>query len=124
MSDKPPVNKAFSKAIIRLEEVLKLDKTDITRDSAIKRFEICFDLAWKSIENYARNEGVECNSPRMCFKTAFKLNLIDYDEKWLKSIEDRNTTSHLYNEKLADQVYQRLPEYKALFKSLLSRLEK
>lgn len=124
MSDKSPIKKAFSKAIIRLEEVLELDKTDITRDSAIKRFEICFDLAWKSIKNYARNEGVECNSPRMCFKTAFKLNLIDYDEKWLKSIEDRNTTSHLYNEKLADQVYQRLPEYKELFKSLLSRLEK
>jgi nucleotidyltransferase substrate binding protein (TIGR01987 family) len=124
MSDKSPISKAFSRAIVRLEEVLELDKTDITRDSAIKRFEICFDLAWKAIKNYARNEGVECNSPRMCFKTAFNLNLIDYDEKWLKSIEDRNTTSHLYNEKLADQVYQRLPEYRSLFKSLLSRLEK
>ena len=124
MSDKSHISKAFSRAIVRLEEVLELDKTDITRDSAIKRFEICFDLAWKSIKNYARNEGVECNSPRMCFKTAFKLNLIDYDEKWLKSIEDRNTTSHLYNEKSADQVYQRLPEYRSLFKSLLSRLEK
>lgn len=123
MSDKSHISKAFSRAIVRLEEVLDLDKTDVTRDSAIKRFEICFDLAWKSIKNYARNEGVECNSPRMCFKTAFKLNLIDYDEKWLKSIEDRNTTSHLYNEKLADQVYQRLPEYRSLFKSLLSRLE-
>jgi nucleotidyltransferase substrate binding protein (TIGR01987 family) len=124
MSDKSPISKAFSRAIVRLEEVLELDKTDITRDSAIKRFEICFYLAWKAIKNYARNEGVECNSPRMCFKTAFNLNLIDYDEKWLKSIEDRNTTSHLYNEKLADQVYQRLPEYRSLFKSLLSRLEK
>lgn len=124
MSDKSHISKAFSRAIVRLEEVLELDKTDITRDSAIKRFEICFDLAWKSIKNYARNEGVECNSPRMCFKTAFKLNLIDYDEKWLKSIEDRNTTSHLYNEKSADQVYQRLSEYRSLFKSLLSRLEK
>ncbi len=124
MSDKSPITKAFSKAITRLEEVLELDKTDVTRDSAIKRFEICFDLAWKSIKNYARKEGIECNSPRMCFKTAFKLNLIDYDEKWLKGIEDRNTTSHLYNEKLADQVYQRLPEYKSLFDSLLSRLEK
>jgi len=124
MSNKSPINQAFSKAISRLEEVLTLDKTEIIRDSAIKRFEICFDLAWKSIKAYAREEGIECNSPRMCFKTAFKLQLIDYDERWLKSIEDRNITSHLYNEKYADQVYKRLPEYSALFKSLMSCLQK
>jgi hypothetical protein len=41
----------FGKAVKRLEEVLKLKKTDVVRDSAIKRFELCFDLAWNSIKN-------------------------------------------------------------------------
>ena len=68
MSNKLPITDNFSKAINKLEDVLSLEKTEIIRDSAIKRFEICFDLAWKSIKLYARNEGIECNSPRKCFK--------------------------------------------------------
>ena len=37
----------FKKTIPRLEEAMSLEKTQIVRDSAIKRFELCFDLAWK-----------------------------------------------------------------------------
>jgi len=36
--------KDFQKAIERLEEVLILEETEINRDSAIKRFELCFDF--------------------------------------------------------------------------------
>lgn len=45
----------FKKAVEKLAEVLKIRETAITRDSAIKRFELCFDLAWKSIKDYAKN---------------------------------------------------------------------
>ncbi|MCM8779500.1 MAG: nucleotidyltransferase substrate binding protein [Candidatus Omnitrophica bacterium] len=116
--DKSPIFEAFGKAITRFEESLKLKKTAITRDSAIKRFELCFDLAWKSIKVFAREQGVECYSPRECFKTAFQLKLITYNENWIKMIEDRNLTTHLYKEELADEVYQRLPIYLKLFKEL------
>ena len=44
----------FKKAVERLEEVLKLEKTDITRDSAIKRFEIAVDTGWKAL-NYLKS---------------------------------------------------------------------
>ncbi|MEW6557534.1 MAG: HI0074 family nucleotidyltransferase substrate-binding subunit [Elusimicrobiota bacterium] len=115
--------KDFQKAITRLDEVLGLEKTDIVRDSAIKRFELCFDLAWKSIRIHSLNQGVECNSPRECFKTAFQLALIDYDERWLKMIDDRNLTTHLYKEESAEQVYTRLPEYTEMFKKLLTKLQ-
>lgn len=39
----------FQKALLRLEEVLKEKRSDIIRDSAIKRFEIAFDLVWKML---------------------------------------------------------------------------
>lgn len=114
----------FSKAIKKLEEVLRVKKTEITRDSAIKRFELCFDLAWKSIKDYARKQGVECYSPRECFKTAFQLKLVGYQEDWLKMIDDRNLTVHLYSEEDAEGVYSRLENYLQLFNRLLSRLKK
>ncbi|MDD5738328.1 MAG: hypothetical protein PHY72_00145 [Candidatus Pacebacteria bacterium] len=36
----------LQKAIARLDEVLKLEKTDIVRDSAIHRFELVSCLVW------------------------------------------------------------------------------
>jgi nucleotidyltransferase substrate binding protein (TIGR01987 family) len=122
MSTDIPILKDFKRTIPRLEEALSLEKTDIVRDSAIKRFELCFDLAWKNIQIFARKEGIECHSPRSCLKTAFQLNLIDYDEDWLKMLEDRNLTVHMYKEKYAEEVFSRLPLYVGLFKELSQNL--
>ncbi|MCD6093220.1 MAG: nucleotidyltransferase substrate binding protein [Candidatus Omnitrophica bacterium] len=73
---------------------------------------------------YAKEEGVECFSPRACFKAAFQIKLIDYDETWLKMLDDRNLTAHVYKEKYAEEVYSRLFDYVEYFKKLLSRLRK
>ncbi len=121
MSNK--ILKDFQKTIERLEEVLALKRTKVNRDSAIKRFELCFGLCWKSIKIWAKEQGIECNSPRSCFKIAFQLKLIDYDKKYLKMIDDRNLTTHLYKEKYADQVYGRLGDYLGLFKKLVIKLK-
>ena len=41
----------LKKLIAKLEEVLNLEKSEVIRDSAIKRFELSFDLAWKCIQS-------------------------------------------------------------------------
>jgi len=112
----------FKKAIKRLEEVLKVKRTPVVRDSAIKRFELCFDLAWKSVKNFAKEKGLECYSPRDCFKTAFQLGLIKHDKRWLEMIKDRNLTAHLYKEAQAEKVYKKLKGYLKLFKKLAENL--
>jgi len=113
----------FKRIIVKLEEVLKLEKTDIIRDSAVKRFELCFDLAWKAIKVFAQESGITCFSPKECFKTAFQLKLIDYEEKWLEMIADRNLFVHLYKEETVDKLYSKLFEYAKMFKDLLTKLE-
>lgn len=113
------VFKDFEKSIQKLEEVLNLEKTDIVRDSAIKRFELCFDLAWKSLKLRAKTDGIECYSPKDCFKAGFQLKLIGHDENYLKMIEDRNLTVHLYKENYADEDFR---AYLKLFKELSSEL--
>ncbi len=123
MSINSPIIKNFEKFINRLEEILDLEKTIIIRDAAIKRFELCFDLSWKSVKVYAKKEGIECASPRSCFKTAFQLKLIDYNDQWLAMIDDRNLSAHLYSEEHADQIYDNLPDYLELFKKLFSKFK-
>jgi hypothetical protein len=52
-------------ATARLEQALALPKDDIVRDSAIQRFEICFELCWKFLKAYLEEEhNTVCTSPR------------------------------------------------------------
>ncbi len=113
----------FEKSIKNIEEVLNMKRTDIIRDSSIKRFELCFDLAWKSVKTFAKIKEVECYTPAQCFKTAFQLKIINQDEDWIKMVKDRNESVHIYKEKQADKIYSKLPNYSKLFKELLNKLK-
>jgi len=117
------VFKPFSLSVARLAEVLKEPKTVVTRDSAIKRFELTFELAWKSAKAYLGKKGIVCMSPRDCLMELFRLGIIRDNPMWLRMIEDRNLSVHTYNEKLAEDVYGRLAEYLLLFAELKHSLE-
>ena len=109
----------LAKAIERLEEVLKLEKNAVVRDSAIQRFEFTFDLAWKTLKLYLEEvEGLECRSPKGCLRLAFSVGLIDNDPYWLQICDYRNLTSHTYDEELADKIYEELPKVLEYFKRL------
>jgi len=90
--------------------------------AAIQRFEFCFELAWKAIQERAREEGLDCQSPKGCFKLAFKAGWMSDEQGWLAMLEDRNRTAHTYDEELAKAVFRRLPNYLPLLSELLERL--
>lgn len=114
---------SFNKALRRLAEALDAPPGDLVRDASIQRFEFTFELAWKAIKNTATVEGLECMSPRSCLKLAFGQGWIDDEPIWLAMLEDRNRASHTYDEKLAEQLYGRLPDYLDPFRSLMEKLE-
>jgi len=115
---------SFSQSVRRLAEVLNEPKSVVIRDSAIKRFELTFELAWKSAKVYLGKKGIVCQSPRDCLMAIFRLGLIPDSPLWLRMIQDRNLAVHTYNEKLAEDLYSRLREYLLLFGELRSALEK
>ena len=102
---------SLRKAVVRLREALKAPGTDLSRDAAIHRFEFCFELAWKTIQGRALDEGLECQSPKGCLKLALKLRWLAEETSWLEMLEDRNQTSHTYDEEVAKRVYNRLAGY-------------
>ena len=111
----------FERAVARLEQALDLSKDEIVRDSAIQRFEISFELCWKFLKAYLEEEhNALCTSPRTCFRAAFRNGVIENDPFWLELTVLRNYTVHTYNEKLADYVYDRLPEAVSRFRRLLA----
>jgi nucleotidyltransferase substrate binding protein (TIGR01987 family) len=115
----------FESAVLRLEEVLEQSKTDYIRDAAIKRFEIAFDLAWKTIKAFLEERhSLSCVSPKSCLREAHRVGLIEYDAEWLTLADTRNLAAHTYREELAEKVYQELPAALGMLRKLRSALEK
>ena len=113
----------FTDALKRFEKVLQQEKTEFIRDSAIKRFEIVFDLSWKTVKAFLETRGTKCVSPRTCFREAYHQGLIEYDELWMKMVDDRNYTAHVYKEALAERIYAALPSTLGAFPKLADALK-
>lgn len=115
----------LKKAFARFEEVMHEKRTDIVRDSAIQRFEFTFELAWKTLKAYLEEKMGERDLyfPKETFRSAFRARLIADDPTWLDMADTRNMTSHIYNEAMAEKVYEDLPQYLPLIKKLIEELE-
>lgn len=119
----------LKKAYTRLVEVSKLydGKDDIIRDSLIQRFEFTYELTHKSLKEFMKYLGVtlENSFPRTIYKKAYVNNLISDDKVWIDLLEDRNKTSHIYNEKLADEIANNIVDkYVNAIGELVDNLEK
>ncbi len=125
MEKQQVISEEFQEALLRLDEVLAQEKNEFMRDSAIKRFEMTFDLSWKSVKARLETMGVRCASPLGCFREAYKQGIVGSYEKGLLSlVEMRNRTVHSYDEVLADEVYQQLPEASRILHLLFEGLNK
>src|SRR3989338_8453954 len=58
------------KACFRLRDAVSQPKNDFTRDSAIKRFEFCYEFAWKAIKLYLETKDIDVRNPKDSFKEA------------------------------------------------------
>ena len=119
----------LKKAYDRLLEVSKLydGKDDIIRDSLIQRFEFTYELTHKTLMEFMKYLGVtlENSFPRSIYKKAYVNNLISNDKVWISLLEDRNSTSHIYSEDLADEIANRIVnEYVDAIGELVNNLEK
>jgi nucleotidyltransferase substrate binding protein (TIGR01987 family) len=113
----------FSKAVIRLQDAIdEYEKTysDTVRDGAIQRFELCMELAWKTTREYLIEQGfAELNSPKAVMREAYASHIIDSQELWISALNDRNLTSHVYDEKTSNEVFSRIcGSYVPLLKKL------
>ena len=115
----------LNKALSRLEEILKkpmeADRSNI--DASIQRFEFTIELFWKLLKRILADLGQEATYPREVLQAAYAGNLIENESAWIRMLEDRNQTSHAYNEELADAIYGRIKTYFPILKTTYLALE-
>lgn len=119
----------LKKAYSKLKEVSDIydGNNDIIRDSLIQRFEFTYELTHKTLKEFMKYLGVtlENSFPRTIFKKAYVNNLISDDKVWINLLEDRNSTSHIYNENMAEEIADRIKnQYVSAISELIDNLEK
>ncbi|MGN0939441.1 MAG: HI0074 family nucleotidyltransferase substrate-binding subunit [Selenomonas sp.] len=105
-------------ALARLHEVAIRDElSDLERDGFIQRFEFCFEILWKCAKDYLRDvEGLDAASPKKVIRMSREVGLLtdEETEQALEMANDRNQTSHMYDEQMAIELVERIKGYDAL----------
>lgn len=97
------------------------DPSEVERAGIIQFFEMTFELGWKLLKDFQEAEGYSITSPRAAIKQAFQNALIEQGHDWLQALEDRNLTTHTYNENTARQVESDIRNRYAPFLQSLQR---
>jgi nucleotidyltransferase substrate binding protein (TIGR01987 family) len=99
----------FERALKQFEDFCE---SPITRPievaGLIQGFEFTFELAWKLLNVLCGLKGVEVSGPRDTLKAAYSLSLVTDEQSWLAMLEDRNLTTHRYDEEFVNRLKQLL----------------
>lgn len=104
------------------------NRCDMFRDSVIQRFEYSVEHFWKFIETYLSSKlGIEVEEPgpKTIIRTAVLRHIIKEEEATMlfEAIRQRNKTSHLYKEEVADEVVKHAPKALSLMNMIVLRLD-
>lgn len=123
----PKIKQSFEsleKALTALEIMLNkpLDKDRSVMDASIHRFEFTIELYWKLLKRIMESLGKEVNYPKEVLREAYAGKLIHDENIWLAMLNDRNETSHTYNEEVADKIYAHIKIYYPIMKENFLKL--
>jgi nucleotidyltransferase substrate binding protein (TIGR01987 family) len=114
----------FISSIEREDEIKNEGFGDIYLDLTVKRFEFTYEMSWKALKRYLDFVGMDVKNPRATFKEAYLQEIIDEENIWLDMIEQRNLSSHIYDEYEISDIVNKVEFYKNAFIKLRNRLKK
>lgn len=118
----------YQKALNQLKEAVDLmktrDLTNLEKQGMIQAFEYTHELAWKTLSDFLKSRGnTEIYGSKDATREAFQLGLIEDGELWMKMIQSRNLTSHVYDENTTMEMIQLIGKsYYAAFDKLLVKM--
>ena len=104
-----------------------IEEYKIYRDSLIQRFEYSIDLFWKYLKLYIETTGgIEISGgPNVVIRESYSQKILSEDETQtlLEMIKNRNKTSHIYVEEIAEMISFKIPDYYKRLFSISYRLK-
>jgi nucleotidyltransferase substrate binding protein (TIGR01987 family) len=115
----------WTRALNQLSRFMEREELDeLQEQGLIQSFEYNHELAWMTQKDFLENEGVrDLFGSKTVAREAMSRGLTDNGEVWMKMIEDRNLTSHTYNEEVTKQIVGHIiEEYFAAFTQLHQKM--
>jgi nucleotidyltransferase substrate binding protein (TIGR01987 family) len=99
----------FIRALQNLERSLATPVAE-ARDLSgiIKDFEMCYELSWKVLKKILLQQGHQSLGAKDVYTKAYQLNFLNNESNWLSMIDDRNLTSHVYDEQAATAIVEKI----------------
>lgn len=128
--DYSALQKAIKSLEIAVNRSLTVPQDEMIRDAVIQRFEYTYELCWRMLKRQLEQEVPD---PKRLDTLSFKDLIREALEKgisldmprWVKYRNERNISTHTYDEEKAQIVYQAaikfLPDAKKLLAELLKR---
>jgi nucleotidyltransferase substrate binding protein (TIGR01987 family) len=120
----------FSSALEKYESVVKRYEefknegfADVYLDLIVKRFEFTYEMSWKALKRYLEFLGFDIKSPRQAFKEGYTQQILEDEKVWLDMIEQRNLSSHVYDEIEISEILDKKEIYLGAFQDLKLKLE-
>ncbi len=110
--------------LVGLELSNSRELSSLEKQGLIQAFEFTQEMSWKVLQDYLKHQGIkEIVGSRDAFRLAFQNQLISNGELWLDTILTRNQTSHLYDESILEEVFEKVVhQYPVLFEQLEVRM--
>jgi len=99
-------------------------KTKLEQDGAIQRFEYTYELLWKTLKKILAFKGININNPRDVFRESAKEKFIEDPKFWFEVIKKRNLTTHIYNEKFAEEIFEFLPKFQVELSKVINIIKR
>jgi nucleotidyltransferase substrate binding protein (TIGR01987 family) len=115
----------FLKAREQFEEYRQNITRKQDRAGSIQAFEYTYEMAWKTMKRVLTQQGVvDVNAPRLCFREAAKLGLINDPKIWFYFIEIRNLTVYTYDEQNVEKVVASFGDFSKSLNEFIANLER
>jgi Nucleotidyltransferase substrate binding protein like. len=76
----------------------------------------------EGFKNYLNSQGIlEATTPKQTIKEAFGIGILENGQVWLDMLNDRNLTSHTYNQSDANEIYENIVNI--YYKEMLANFE-
>jgi nucleotidyltransferase substrate binding protein (TIGR01987 family) len=118
---------SYQKAVSQLTKFIdKGDLNELEEQGLIQAFEYTYELGWNLLKDYLLYQGnPTIFGSRDAIREAFTLGLIADGEGWMKMLQDRNRTTHTYNEEVAAAIAANIRQiYFGLFVALREQFER
>lgn len=112
----------YTRSVANLRDALQVkDPSKLEQQGIVKAFELCYELAWKTLQDYLRELGIDdAVGPKAVVRRAFGEGILQDGDGWGAMHQARNESSHIYDESKAHSIVEHVRDS---YFDLLTRLD-